>query len=276
MKKTTTATALGAAALITLAGCGSGSGSGSGSSASEGETVPLADLQEETGAAMEAAGTGSMSATAGEDRLDGEFDLSDPKSVSLSGKGGEQDLDVRLVDDVYYVKAPSPEMTQEGKTWIKATPEGGDAAGQQLAASLESMTKLSDPMASIDGAEDVDAEVKKSEDDQVTYEIKLSQKQMAAALEKQAKDAGDEQGAEMAGQGAQATTVTLVVDGKDRPVKSETSAGEQTLSVSYSNWGDDVSISAPPKDEVGTAEMPEQQEPPAPSESESESEPSDS
>ena len=63
--RTTTATALGAAALIALTGCGSGSGSGS--DASEGDTVPLADLQKDVEAAMEDAGSGSMTAKAGEE-----------------------------------------------------------------------------------------------------------------------------------------------------------------------------------------------------------------
>lgn len=254
MKKTTTATTLGAAALLALAGCGSGS------DVSEGDTVPLADLQEDVDAAMKDAGTGSMSAKAGSEQLDGEFDMSDSPAASVSGKG-DQELDVRLVDGVYYLKAPSAEMTQKGKSWIKATPDSKDPASQQLGSQLEAMTKLSDPVAAIDGAKDVDAEVTKSEGDEVTYEIKLSKKQMASALEAQAKEAGDEQAAEMAGQGAQATTVKLVVDDQDRPVKSETSAGEQKLTVTYSDWGGDVSIAAPAKDKVGTVEVPEQQSP---------------
>lgn len=252
MKKTTTATTLGAAALIALAGCGSGS------DVSEGDTVPLADLQEDVDAAMKDAGTGSMKAKAGEEQIDGDFDLSDPEATSLSGKSGGQDLDVRLVDDVHYLKAPSPEMTQKGKTWIKASPDSKDPASKQLGASLEAMTTLKDPVAAIDGAEDVEAEVTTAEEDEVTYEIKLSKEQMAAAMEAQAKESGDEQAAAMAGQGAQATTVTLVVDGDQRPVKSTTSSGEQELTVTYSGWGDDVSIEAPAKDSVGTVEMPEQ------------------
>lgn len=255
MNTTTTATTVGAAALIALAGCGSGSGAG------EGDTVSLADLQKDTETAMTDAGTGSMSAKASGAQLDGDFDSSDPKSVSISGKSGGQDLDVRLVDEVYYAKAPSPEMTQKGKTWIKATPDSKDPASQQLAASLASMAKLTDPFAAIDGAKDVDATVKKTDGEKVTYEIALTKKQMAAALEQQAKDAGNEQGAQMAAQGAQPTTVMLTVDGKDRPVKSVTSAGQQKLTVSYSGWGDDVSISAPPKDEVGTPVVPKQQQP---------------
>lgn len=255
MKKTTTATTLGAAALIALAGCGSGS------DVSEGDTVPLTDLQEDVDAAMKDAGTGSMTAKAGKEQIDGDFDMSDPQSASLTGKSGEQALDVRLVDDVYYLKAPSPEMTQKGKTWIKATPDGKDPAGQQLASSLEAMTRLSDPVAAIDGAKDVDAKVTKAEDGETTYKIDLSKKQMGAALKKQAEDAGDKQGAQMAAQSAQKTSVTLVVDDQDRPIKSETSAGEQKLTVSYSDWGGDVSISAPPKDKVGTVEVPKQQAP---------------
>lgn len=252
MKKTTTATTLGAAALIALTGCGSGS------DVSEGDTVPLADLQKDVDAAMKDAGTGSMTAKAGKEQIDGDFDVSDKDATSLKGKSGGQELDVRLVDDVYYLKAPSPEMTQKGKSWIKVSSDSKDPASQQLGSSLEAMTKLKDPVAAIDGAKDIDAEVTSSEDDEVTYEIKLSKKQMASAMEAQAKEAGDEQAAAMAGQGAQATTVTLVVDGDDRPVKSTTSAGEQKLTVTYSDWGGDVSIKAPAQDTVGTVEMPEQ------------------
>ena len=252
MKKTTTATSLGAAALLALAGCGSGS------DVSEGDTVPLADLQEDVDAAMKDAGTGSMSAKAGGEELKGDFDRSDEPAASISGKTGEQDLDVRMIDDVYYLKAPSPEMTQKGKTWIKVDQDSKDPASQQLGSSLEAMTKLSEPMAAIDGAGDVDAEVTKVDGEEATYEVKLSKDQMAKVLEKQAKEAGDDQAAQQAGQGAQATTVTLVLDEDQRPVKSETSAGEQKLTVSYSDWGGDVSIKAPAKDKVGTVEMPSQ------------------
>lgn len=266
MKRTTTATTMGAAALIALAGCGSGSDT------SEGDTVPLADLQEDVDSAMEDAGTGSMTAKAGEEQLDGDFDVSDSPEAHLKGKTGGEDLDVRLVDDVFYVKAPSPEMTQKGKSWIKASTDSDDQPTQQLAGSLEAMTKLSDPVAAIDGAKDVDAEVTGTDGDETTYEIKLSEKQMAAALKAQAEESGDEQGAEMAEQGAQATTVALTVDGDDRPVKSVTSSGDQKLTVTYKDWGGDVSIKAPAKDKVGTVEAPEQEAPsgaPEPDSSES-------
>ena len=227
--RTTTATALGAAALIALTGCGSGSGSGS--DASEGDTVPLADLQKDVEAAMEDAGSGSMTAKAGEEELKGDFEVSDSPQAHLTGDNGGEKLDVRLVDDVYYVKAPSPDMTQKGKSWIKASTDSDDPSSQQLASSLEAMTKLSDPVAAIDGAKDVDAKVSTSDGDETTYKIKLSKKQMAAALKAQAKESGDEQAAQMAEQGAQATTVDLTVDGDDRPVKSVTSpprAGART------------------------------------------------
>lgn len=255
--RTTTATTLGAAALIALSGCG-----GSGSDVSEGDTVPLADLQKDVEAAMEDAGTGSMTAKAGKEKLTGDFEASEEASKAhLKGDNGGEKLDVRLVDDVYYFKAPSPEMTQKGKSWIKASPDSDDPSTQQLASSLEAMTKLSDPVAAIDGAKDVDAEVSKTDGDETTYKIKLSKKQMGKALEAQAKESGDEQAAQMAAQGAQATTVNLTVDGDDRPVKSVTSAGDQKLTVTYKGWGEDVSIKAPDKKEVGTVEVPEQQAP---------------
>ncbi|HIZ98724.1 MAG TPA: hypothetical protein H9805_09120 [Candidatus Janibacter merdipullorum] len=253
MKTTTTATAVGAATLLALAGCGSGP--------SEGDTVSLTDLREDVDAAMKDAGTGSMSAKAGQEKITGDFDLSDAESTSLKGDGGQQSVDVRQIKDDFYLKAPSPEMTQKGKTWIKADPDSKEPATQQLGASLESMTKLKDPFAAIDGAKDVDAEVASVDGDEVTYEIALSKKQMAAVMKAQAKEAGDEQGAAMAEQGAQKTTVELVVDGDDRPVKSTTTAGEQSLTVSYSDWGGDVSIKAPAKDSVGTPEVPEQPAP---------------
>lgn len=251
MKRTTTATTLGAAALLALAGCGS--------DASEGDTVPLADLQEDVDAGMKDAGTGTMTAKAGQETLDGEFDLSEDKpAATLASKGGQDELDVRMVDDTYYLKAPSPEMTQKGKSWIKVPQNSEDPTNQQIASSLEAMTKLSDPVSAIDGAEDVEAEVTKTDGDEVTYEIKLDKEQMGKALEAQAKESGDEQAAQMAGQSAQATTVTLTVDGDDRPVKSETSAGDQKLTVTYKGWGDDVKIDAPAEKTVGTVEVPEQ------------------
>lgn len=260
MKRTTTATTLGAAALIALTGCG-------GSDVSEGDTVPLTDLQKDVDAGMKDAGTGSMTAKAGKEKLEGDFDLSEKKpSATLQGKTGQDSLDVRLVEGTYYLKAPSPQMTQKGKSWIKVPAETKDPTEQQLASSLEAMTKLSDPVAAIDGAKDVKAKVTEASDDEVTYEIKLSKKQMGKALEAQAKKSGDPQAEAMAAQasqGAQATTVKLAVDDKDRPVKSVTSAGDQKLTISYKGWGDDVKIDAPEKKSVGTIEVPKQAQAPS-------------
>lgn len=254
MTKTTTATTLGAATLIALAGCGSGSGT----DVSEGDSVTLDALSKDVNVAMEGAGTGSMKATSTNVELEGDFELGKNEAASITGTTGEQPVDVRVVDGVHYLKAPSPEVTQKGKTWIKADPESTNPQDQQLAGSMEAMADLSDPLAAIGGADDVDADVTKVQDGKVTYEIALSKKQMGKVLEQQAKDAGNEQGAAMAAQQAQKTTTTLVVDGDDLPVKATTKAGDATLDVAYSGWGDDVSIEAPPKDEVGTLKVPSQ------------------
>lgn len=252
MKKTTTATTLGAATLIALAGCGSGSGS----DVSEGDSVTLDALSKDVNAAMKGAGTGSMKATSTNVDLEGDFELGKDEAASITGKTGEQPVDVRVVDGMHYLKAPSPEVTQKGKDWIKADPESKNPQDQQLASSMEAMADLKDPLAAIGGADDVDAKVAKVEDGKVTYEIALSKKQMGKVLEQQAKDAGNEQGAAMAAQQAQKTTTTLVVDEENLPVKATTKAGEATLDLAYSGWGDDVSIEAPPKDKVGTLKAP--------------------
>lgn len=252
MKKTTTATTLGAATLIALAGCGSGA------DVSEGDSVTLDALSKDVDAAMEDAGTGSMKVTSTNVELAGDFELGKNEAASITGTTGEQPVDVRVVDGVHYLKAPSPEVTQKGKTWIKADPKSTNPQDQQLASSMAAMADLSDPLAAIGDADDVDAEVAKVEDGKVTYEIALSKEQMGKVLEQQAKDAGNEQGAAMAAQQAQKTTTTLVVDEDDLPVKATTKAGDATLDVAYSGWGDDISIAAPPKDEVGTLKAPSQ------------------
>lgn len=252
MKRTTTATTLGAATLIALAGCGSGA------DVSEGDSVALDTLSKDVNAAMEDAGTGSMKVKSTGVELEGDFELGKNEAASITGKTGQQPVDVRVVDGMHYLKAPSPEVTQKGKTWIKADAESKNPQDQQLASSMESMADLKDPLAAIGNAGDVDAEVTKVEDGRVTYEIALSKEQMGKVLEQQAKDAGDEQGAAMAAKQAQKTTTTLVVDEDDLPVKATTKAGQATLDVAYSGWGDDVSIEAPPKDKVGTLKAPAQ------------------
>ena len=179
---------------------------------SEGDSVTLDALSKDVDAAMEDAGTGSMKVTSTNVELAGDFELGKNEAASITGTTGEQPVDVRVVDGVHYLKAPSPEVTQKGKTWIKADPESKNPQDQQLAGSMEAMADLSDPLAAIGGADDVEAKVAKVEDGKVTYEIALSKKQMGKVLEQQAKDAGDEQGAAMAAQQAQKTTTTLVVD----------------------------------------------------------------
>ncbi|WP_338750474.1 hypothetical protein [Janibacter alittae] len=257
MKRTTTATLIGAATLIALAGCGS-----SGAAVSEGDSVELDALSTDVDAAMRDAGTGSMKAESDGVELEGDFQLGKTEAASVTGTTGGQPVDLRVVDGVHYLKAPSPEVTQKGKTWIKADPESKKPQDQQLASSMTAMTDLRNPLAAIDGAEDAKAEVTKVEDDRVTYEIALSKKQMGAVLEQQAKDAGDEQGAAMAAQQARKTTTTLVVDKGDLPVEATTKAGQATLDVAYSSWGEDVSVEAPPKGTVGTLEVPTRDGPP--------------
>ncbi len=256
MKRTTTAAIAGAATLIALTGCGSGS------DVSEGDTVELSSLSKDVDAAMKDAGTGSMKVTSDAVELDGSFDLK-KKATSISGSTGQQDVDIRTVDGVHYLKSPSPQVTQKGKTWIKADPDSKNPQDQQLATSMQAMTDLKDPVAAIRGASGAEAEVTKVEDGKVTYKIDLSKKQMGKALEKQAKEAGDEQGAAMAAQQAQKTTTTLVLDSKDRPVQATTKAGQATLKVAYSDWGDKVSVKAPPKEKVGTVKAPKQQSAPS-------------
>lgn len=251
MKRTTTATIIGAATAIALAACGSGG-------ASEGDTVKLNSLSKDVNSAMEDAGSGTMKVKSTGVQLDGDFDLGKKEAASISGKTGGQDLDIRVVDGTHYLKAPSPQVTQKGKSWIKADPEAKNPQEKQLATSMQAMVDLRDPFASIKGAGDVDAKVTKVEDGKVTYEIKLSKKQMGKALEHQAKEAGNEQGAAMAAQQAQKTTTTLVVDEDERPVKATTKSGGASLDVTYSGWGDDVSVKAPAKDKVGTLKIPKQ------------------
>ena len=262
------------ALVLALTGCGTGSDTGSdaGSDAgqagaeqsrtsssqadgldlsalSEGDTVPASDLASLSSAAVHEAGTVKVvidGASAGEE-LTGAADFGrKPAAIRFGGNVQGQDLSVVLVDQVLYIKAPGA----GAKPWVRIDPDGSDQMSQMVARMLEPLNRQTDPtwMMSMSGGSKLT--VTGTEGEGVTFEQKLTKKQINDM-------ATEMYGGQFEGQAQSDMSVTTTVDGSGRPVRIvvSTPAGEQTMR--YSDWGSDVDISAPPKDEVGTFETPD-------------------
>jgi hypothetical protein len=218
-------------------------------SLSEGDTVPASDLADLSSAAVHEAGTVKVTiggASAGEE-LTGAADFGrKPAAIRFGGSIQGQDLSVVLVDKVLYIKAPGA----GAKPWVKIDPDGSDQMSRMVATMLEPLNRQTDPTWMMSMSGDAKLTVTTADGDGVTFEQQLTKKQINDM-------ATEMYGGQFEGQAQGDMTVTTTVDGDGRPVRIvvSTPAGEQTMR--YSEWGSDVDISAPPKDEVGTFDTPD-------------------
>lgn len=206
-----------------------------------GETIPLAEFQEQVETAMREAGTMTMIADGNE--MQAELF---PDSINLRS---EVDGGMLFVDGVLYIEA-GPDMADiaDGKGWLVIDPDSDDPMSQLFAPLLSAMTSIVDPTTTM-GNPDKDVTVSAVDGNEVTFEIVLTEAEIRA------------QAAEMYGAGmpgladspelAGDMTYLYTVDTSTwLPVRIETEDDEGTSIVEYTGFGEPVDIEAPPAEDT--------------------------
>lgn len=226
------------AGLLALGACGSGDDTGSSQA-----KVDAGDVAQRMVAAMQEAGSGSMTMDTDGDNATGDFRYVDGKlqqHTTIPTEGGE--TEIIAVGDFVYVKG----LPGQAKPWVKIDPKAQDPVSQMFKGIVEG--GISDPTKMADNLKGTQATLKSTEGDNTTYEFTVdSAKAMGSEAATPSPSASTP---------AQPLTITYVLDKEDRPVSIMTKVTQQTFKVSYSDWGKKVEITAPPADQVGPISFP--------------------
>lgn len=248
------AAAMALAAALAVGACGSdttegGASGDSGSSAEAGgagdaqtgETVDGKELADRVVAAMEKAGSGKIALTGGGSESSGAFTIEDGKfQQTMTTEASGQKLDTVSVDGIVYLKGIPG--TDPAKPWVKIDPSGDDPLSQMMS-SITGNMDLSDPRSMTKAFAGTTANVVSSDASGTVYTFTVKAADLVGPELAQAAGGGE-------------IEVTYTLDGDDRPVKTESKIAGQTSTVTYSDWGTDVSVQAPSADQIGTFELP--------------------
>lgn len=238
--------ALALAGLLALGACGSdgstGDGTDTGSSQSQGDTVDAGDLAGRMVAAMQKAGTGTMSMQTGDQKASGDFKYVDGKlqqHTTVPVEGSE--MEIIAVGDFVYLKG----LPGQDKPWVRIDPKADDPVSQMFKGIAEG--GLSDPTKMAANLKGTKATLKSKDGDNSTYEFSVDP---AKALGSSAAPSPS------ASASAQQLTMTYVLTKDNLPVTISTEVGGQSIKVTYGDWGKKVDISEPPADQVGEMSYP--------------------
>lgn len=227
-----------------------------------GDTVSLATLGAASTAAIKAAKTGHASMeVAGQGTMEMDMDYVS-SNFGMTMTSAEGKMEMLKVGKVLYMGG-MPDLP-EGKKWIKISGDATDPMSAMFAPMLEQMSKAADPSALMDPVTGVDTKVTAVDGGSVTYETSLTAAQMAEmskkALEKLGNGAVPSAAASAAADATGSMTMVQTFDAKGLPTKAvittETKGKKEVMTVTYSKWGEAVSIVEPPAAEVTSfAEM---------------------
>ncbi|WP_158892473.1 hypothetical protein [Amycolatopsis anabasis] len=288
MRKTTLAGA-GLALILTLTACGGGSGDGgqaapqpAPAAAADGPFTSATDLVRAASAkttqsktakfSMEAGGGGQTMKAQGQLRIAGEN-----VEMAMVMDAGGQNLEVRLIDRAFYVKAP--EAAEPGKPWAKLSLDGQDPLSKLLGGMMDQAAKQSDPTKLLDQMQKAGT-ITKSEpaqlDGQATtlYHLDVDlAKAMDQSLESMPKEivaqVKDKLDKELKGKkitmpmqvwlNSEQLPVQIVVDSSEIAKAAGAPAGQQEMkaTIKYTDWGGAVDVQVPPADQVKELKMPE-------------------
>lgn len=182
----------------------------------------------------------AISAGAGGRNLDAQGDvqtkpLAEDLTVSMMG----MDVEVRVVDDTFYVKVPLPGMGAQ--TWLKAT-------AQELGAQsgLGSLSSLTDPFSMLSRSSDAIRSATYVGTDSTGQHYALT-----VDTKKLLQDMGVS-GSGLSQLGSMPPTVTEDVwfDGDGHVVQAKTDLGTSSTTVTMSDFGKQVEVTAPPAGQV--------------------------
>lgn len=267
-------TGLGLAGLLVLGACGSGGAADAGEStapsatssvavaspASEpvaagpavGEVVDFADLARRAGVAAKAKKTVRTTGSAADGTMTGEVDYAAP-AMRFTMEAASGRTEAILLDGVIYLRMAALSGLTGGKEWVKIDPSGNSPVSQAVGPLLAQLfTMLKDPMNGVGLLEGVKATVIAADATGTTYESTLTAQQAQQMSEKLL--AGSPLGAGVVPEGVhQSSTMkhTMAPDGLPMKAVVVSEGGEESI-FEYHDWGQPVSITAPPADQVGT------------------------
>jgi hypothetical protein len=252
VKTRTSCAALALAASIALAGCGStaspggaGSGTAAGPAAQAGlkagDQVDGATLATRMTDAMIKAGSGTISMDlAATGKATGAFVMhqhSTDQHLSMTVQG--QALEIVMTGGLIYMKG----LPGSAKPWVKIDPHGTD----QLSTMFAGLTgQMSDPRQLAAALHGTKATVVSVAPDATLYDVTLDPKKLLAA----AGQAGN------AAVPLKPVKAHYTLDAQSRPTKLAVDAQGTTITVTFGGWGQPVTITAPPADQVGTFQLP--------------------
>ncbi|WP_353952847.1 hypothetical protein V6K52_05250 [Knoellia sp. S7-12] len=240
--------ALALAGLLALGACGSEGNSDAGTSQAQGESVDAGEkvdageLAKRMVAAMEKAGSGTMTMDTGGEKATGDFKYVDGKlqqHTKVPVEGSE--MEIIAVGDFVYLKG----LPEQAKPWVKIDPNATDPISQMFKGIAEG--GISDPTKMADNLKGTQATVTSKDGDNTTYEFTVDS---AKALGTTPTPSPSPSAS------ASSLTMTYVLDKEDRPVTISTKVADQSIKVTYADWGKKVDIAQPPADQVGPITMP--------------------
>lgn len=236
--------ALALAGLLALGACGSSEGApDSSASQAKGDTVDAGELAGRMVAAMEKAGSGTMTMDTGGEKASGDFRYVDGKlqqHTKVPVEGSE--MEIIAVGEFVYLKG----LPGQAKPWVKIDPKASDPVSQMFKGIAEG--GISDPTKMAQNLKGTKATLKSRAGGNSTYEFSVDS---AKALGTTAPTPSPSASAS-----PPTLTMTYVLDKDDRPVTISTKVADQSISVTYSDWGKKVEIIEPPADQVGPMSFP--------------------
>lgn len=244
------------AGVLALAGCGSsssstGAGTPSGASSpsasqtseapAQGDTVDGKALAEKMQAAMKAKGKVTAVMTVkGQSLGNVTMDMaSTPPKVAMSMSSGGMSLEIRMVDNVMYLKG-FPAAMAGGKKWVKIDGNGTDAFSKQMKKSLDS---ANDPAAQAKMLEGLQMKL-------VDESGGISHYKVTIPTADYLKNLPSDQASAASGSLGDAIEADYYVDADYLPTKIVMSTMDVVME--YKNWGTAPDVEAPPAAEVGT------------------------
>ncbi|MFC7489772.1 MULTISPECIES: hypothetical protein [unclassified Knoellia] len=243
--------ALALAGLLALGACGSSEGAADTSTAQgdkadpakAGDTIDAGELAGRMVAAMEKAGSGTMAMDTGGEKASGDFKYVDgqlQQHTTVPVEGSQ--MEIIAVGDFVYLKG----LPDQAKPWVKIDPKASDPVSQMFKGIAEG--GISDPTKMAENLKGTKATLKSSEGGNSTYEFSVD---AAKALGTTAPTPSPSASAS-----TPPLTMTYVLDKDDRPVTISTSVSNQSIKVTYGDWGKKVEITEPPADQVGPISFP--------------------
>lgn len=206
----------------------------------------------------------TLTGSAGQQNMTGSGDFRRDAAglaLNMTMTTSQGEMAVTILDNAFYIKMPPSNQVQPGKPWLKITANGTDPLSKALAPVIKSAQQNTDFTSAIDQINTAGVLTKSAPDKldgaDVTHYwitidmVKLAQAQTDPTLKDAMQKAVDG--------GAKTTNEQLWVSKDNLPVKAITevptvNGATAAFTVTYSDWGKPVTITAPPASEI--AQMP--------------------